>query len=68
MNNPLYQMLGNKTQNNVPDFMSRFQQFRNSFSGDPKQMVQNMLNSGKVTQAQYNQAVNLVNQMINLIK
>ena len=43
--------------------MQRFQQFSQMFRGDPKQQVQQMLNSGKVSQAQYNQAVQMANQL-----
>lgn len=39
------------------DIVSRFNQFRQSFSGDPQKMIQQMLNSGRVSQAQYNDAV-----------
>lgn len=51
--NPLYQqMTGN--QNNI---FQQFQQFKSNFHGDPKQQVQQLLNSGKITQEQYNAAV-----------
>lgn len=54
MPNQLYNM----TQMNQPnDIVSRFRQFQQSFKGDPKQQVQQLLNSGKVTQEQYNAAV-----------
>lgn len=64
-NNPLYNQLNNNGSNS---FMSRFQQFRNSFNGDPKQMIQNMLNSGKITQAQYNNAVQVAQRLQSLLK
>ena len=35
--------------------MSQFQQFRQSFQGDPKTQVQQLLNSGQMTQEQFNQ-------------
>ena len=58
--NPLYQqMRPQMPQNNV---MQRFMQFRQQFQGDPKQQVQQLLNSGRVTQQQYNAAVQMVNQ------
>jgi len=55
--NPIYGMM----QNNNP-LMQRFQQFQKMFKGDPRQQVQQMLNSGKVSQAQYNQAVQVAQQ------
>ena len=39
------------------DLLTRFQQFKNSFNGNPQQMIQQMLNSGRISQAQYNAAV-----------
>ena len=58
--NPLYNEMGN---NNVPNnFMSRFNQFRQNFKGNPQEQVQQMLNSGKVSQEQYNRAVQMAQQ------
>ena len=55
--NQLFQQL-NQGQNGMGnDIVSRFNQFRQSFSGDPQKMIQQMLNSGRVSQAQYNDAV-----------
>ena len=51
--NPLYQQMTG-SQNNI---FQQFQQFKNSFHGDPRQQVQQLLNSGKITQEQYNAAV-----------
>ena len=61
MSNPLFGMFGGQTHMN--GMMQRFQQFQQMFRGDPKQQVQQMLNSGKVSQAQYNQAVQMANQL-----
>lgn len=61
MPNPLYQQMGQQMPMN--GFMQRFQQFQQMFKGDPRQQVQNLLNSGKVTQSQYNQAVQMANQL-----
>ena len=49
--------------NNMGNFFQRFQQFQQMFRGDPRQQVQNLLNSGKVTQAQYNNAVQMTQQL-----
>ena len=63
MSNPLYQAMGNN-QNNI---LSRFNQFKNNFKGDPKQQVQELLNSGRITQDQYNRAVQMANQLQRII-
>jgi hypothetical protein len=49
--------------NTIPvNFMSKFQQFRQNFKGNPQEQVQQLLNSGKVSQADYNRAVQLAQQ------
>lgn len=62
MPNPLFQMMGQT--NNI---MQKFQQFQQMFKGDPRQQVQQLLNSGKVSQAQYNQAVQMANQFQRML-
>ena len=58
--NPLFGMMQGQMPNGI---MQRFQQFQQMFRGDPRQQIQQMLNSGKVSQAQYNQAVQMAQQM-----
>lgn len=60
--NPLYQQM--MPQNNVAQ---RFAQFKAQFNGDPRQQIQQMLNSGQITQAQYNQAVQSAYQLRQLL-
>ena len=61
MSNPLFQMMGNQP-NGMQQMMQRFQQFQQAFRGDPRQQVQQLLNSGKVSQQQYDQAVRMAQQ------
>lgn len=63
--NPLFQMMNN--QQNMPNVMQRFQQFQQMFRGDPRQQVQQLLNSGKVSQDQYNRAVQMAQQFQKMI-
>lgn len=63
MSNPIFNSM-NQPQNNM---MQRFQQFQRMFKGDPKQQVQQMLNSGRVSQSQYNQAVQMANQFARMM-
>lgn len=51
-------------QNNL---LQRFQQFKQSFHGDPKQQVQQLLNSGRVSQEQYNKAVQMAQQFQQML-
>lgn len=66
MNN-LYQQMGQQPANGMSNLMQRFQQFRQAFTGDPRQQVQNLMNSGRVTQQQYNNAVQMANQLSRLL-
>jgi hypothetical protein len=53
--------------NNMMDMMQRFMQFKQSFRGDPRMQIQQMLNSGQISQAQYNQAVQVAQQLQQMI-
>lgn len=65
MANPIYNLFNRKPQNNM---LAQFQQFRNSFKGDPKQQVQELLNSGKMSQEQFNRLSQMANEMQALLK
>lgn len=65
-NNPLYQQMS-KQSNGMQGFMQRFQQFRQSMTGDPQQQIQQLMNSGKITQAQYNNAYQMATQMMRML-
>ena len=62
--NPLYQSMQKQSQ---PNFVQRFNQFRQNYKGDPRQQVQQLLNSGQVSQEQYNRAVKMANQFQHLL-
>ena len=69
MANPLFNALGGSLpNNNMGNLIRQFQQFRQTFRGDPQQQIQQMLNSGQVSQAQYNQAVQMANAFAQLLK
>lgn len=57
MPNPLFDMFGNSQFGNMAGLVQQFQQFKNTFRGDPQQQIQQLLNSGKISQQQYDQAV-----------
>lgn len=61
--NPLYQQMNNDNNS----IMQRFDQFRQNFKGDPRQQIQQMLNSGRITQQQYNQAVQKAKMLQNML-
>ena len=63
MSNPLY----NAMAGNHNGLLQRFQQFKQMFTGDPRQRVQDLMNSGKISQNQYNQAVQMANQLSRML-
>ena len=63
MSNPIYGLL-NGQQNNM---LAQFQKFKQSFNGDPNQTINQMLQSGKVTQEQVNRATQIANQMKGML-
>ena len=58
MSNPFGQMQA---------LMQRFQKFQNMFKGNANQQIQQMMNSGKVNQQMYNQAVQSAQQFQRMI-
>ena len=54
--------------NNPMQMMQQFQQFRNNFQGNPQQMVQQMLRSGQITEAQLQQATQMAKQFQSFVK
>ena len=61
--NPLFSLVQPQTNG----LLQRFQQFQQTFRGDPRQQVQQLLNSGRVSQQQYDQAVQMAQQLQRLI-
>lgn len=68
MSIPLFDQLKGRTANNTPqmgsaqnplsnmqNLLRRFDQFRNTFTGDPKQQVEQLLRTGQMSQEQFNQ-------------
>ena len=78
MSNPLYQQfqagnaMGQTVQHspvsNMQSMIQRFNQFVQAFTGDPRQQVQNLLNSGRITQTQYNQAFQTAKQLEHILR
>lgn len=63
-NNPLFNAMGgNQPPANSPNMIQQIMQFKSSIQGDPKQQVQALLNSGKMTQDQFNQLSAMAKQL-----
>ena len=67
MGNPFFnqnQPMGSP--NPMLNMIQQFQQFKANFQGDPRQRVQELLNSGQMSQQQFNYLSNLANQFQNM--
>ena len=65
MSNPIFDLFG--PQNQTQQLMKQLDDFRKTITGDPRQQVQQLLNSGRVNQQQYNRAVQMANQIQRMI-
>lgn len=53
--------------NNPMQMIQQFNQFKNSFTGDPKQAVMNLLQNGQMNQQQLNQLQAMAKQLQSLM-
>lgn len=67
MNNSLFQMFG-APQNPMAEFMNEFNQFKNSFKGDPKAEVEKMMKTGQLSQEEFNRYAQMTNQIAGMFK
>jgi len=73
MANPFFSAMGgaNRPQGNKRNFAPSLLQHIQGFQGNPMEQLQNKLNSGEMTQDQYNQlrgmAENIVRQMMGVL-
>ena len=58
----------NQPTNNMANLLSQFNQFRSTFSGNPEQQVKQLLQSGCMSQEQFNQFAQTANQLRQLLK
>lgn len=66
MPNPLFQQL-QKSQPMNP-MIKQLMDFKKTLSGDPRQIIQTMLNSGKISQAQINQLAQQADELYKQMK
>lgn len=67
--NPLFNILnsGLQPQNPMLNMITQLNRFRQTFQGNPKQQVQQLLNSGKMSQEQFNQLSQMATQIQNMM-
>lgn len=64
MASPVFKAMGGAQGGNFARMMQQFNQFRRQFNGNPKQMVMQMVQSGRISQAQLDQAQQMARQLM----
>lgn len=67
MPNPLYNQLHPQPQGGNP-MLQQIMNFKKTFSGNPQQMVQQMINSGRISQTQINQLAQQADEIYKQMK
>lgn len=72
MSNPLFNMLGGNRpmmdDGGFSQLIAQVKQMQATFQGDPRAEVQRLLNSGQMTQQQFNQLSQMANQVVSLMR
>ncbi len=64
MGNPLYNEFNNQPVNGgIDDFISQVNNMKRTLKGNPKEIVQGLLNSGQMSQSQFNQLAQMANHI-----
>lgn len=74
--NPLFKILGGQQDpqqmpgplGNLMNMAQQFRQFQANFKGDPRQEVQRLLDSGQMSQQQYNELRGMAQQFMNILR
>lgn len=62
MNNLFNEIMGNNN-----DLISQFNKFKASFQGNPQEQVQQLLNSGKMSQAEFERLSKMATQLQSIL-
>ena len=71
MPNPLFQQLNQNNGGGISNplqMIQKFNEFRQNFTGDPKQMVEQLLQSGRMSQQQFQQLSQMASEFQKLVK
>lgn len=63
MSNPLYNAIGNQS-NPMADIIRQARDFKKQFTGNPRDEVQRLLNTGAMSQQQFNQFSQIAQQVV----
>ena len=66
MSNPIYNSMANQN-NQFMQIMQEAQNLKNTFKGNPREEVQRLLNSGELSQADFNRYSQIAQQVMQMM-
>ena len=67
MSNSLFQKFGAQ-QDPMAQFFKEFNQFKNNFKGDPKAEVEKMMQTGQLSQEEFNEYAQMTNSIVQFMR
>ena len=64
MANPLFSALGGQQMNQMAQLVADAKRLQQTMNGNPKQMVEELVKSGRMSQDQFNQYAQIANQLV----
>ena len=64
MSNPLFSALGGQQMNPMAQLVADAKRLQQTMTGNPKQMVEELMRSGKMSQQDFNNYAQIANQII----
>ena len=64
MANPLFSALGGQQMNPMAQLVADAKRLQQTMTGNPKQMVEELVKSGRMSQDQFNQYAQIANQLV----
>jgi polyhydroxyalkanoate synthesis regulator phasin len=64
MANPLFNALGGQQMNPMAQLAADAKRLQQTMTGNPKQMVEELVKSGQMSQEQFNQYAQIANQLV----
>ena len=64
MANPLFNALGGQQMNPMEQLVAEAKRLQQTMTGNPKQMVEELVKSGRMSQDQFNQYAQIANQLV----
>ena len=64
MANPLFYALGGQQMNPMAQLVADTKRLQQTMNGNPKQMVEELVKSGRMSQDQFNQYAQIANQLV----